>query len=53
MSDSMEELYQNASFDYLDSDDINNNEEIDSESLNTTEDFLVDLTYNFYQRNKI
>lgn len=49
MSNSIEELYKNASFDYLDTDDTYNNEEINNGSLQTTENFLVDLNYNFYE----
>lgn len=44
---SLEELYKNASFDYLD--DTYENETVFDESINTTEDFLVNLEYNFYQ----
>ncbi|MEJ7218396.1 hypothetical protein [Staphylococcus gallinarum] len=49
MNDSMEELYKNASFDYLDTDNTYDNEEINNESLETTEEFLVNLNLNFYE----
>ncbi|QSN69085.1 hypothetical protein JTZ62_05085 [Mammaliicoccus sciuri] len=44
----LEALYQNATFDYLDNDNTTDTTDY-AEALETTEDFLVNLDYNFYQ----
>lgn len=43
----LEALYQNATFDYLEDDNKTDITDF-TDALDTTEDFLVNLDYNFY-----
>lgn len=45
----LEVLYQNASFDYLEDDNTNTDITDYTDALELTEDFLVNLDYNFYE----
>lgn len=44
----LEALYQNATFDYLEDDNTTDITDF-TDALDTTEDFLVNLEYNFYE----
>ncbi|MCI2852880.1 hypothetical protein MOV58_05890 [Staphylococcus hominis] len=46
----LEAAYKNATFDYLEDNDTHDNTQDFNEAIHTTEDFLENLDYNFYDK---